>query len=159
PSVVLSRSPERTCVGDRKPIFDKNDARSDQHPFELRNRAEKFLDIFLRAEAHDTFDASPVVPTAIEEDDFSTRWQVRHVSLEIPLCTLTLAWRGQRDYATDSRIKTLRDPLDDATLASCVASLENNDNLELLVDNPVLQLNQLTLQAKQFLEIKSPIDS
>src|SRR5262249_57604781 len=49
--------------------------------------------------------------------------------------------------------------VDEATLGRRVGSLENNDNLELLVDNPVLQLNQLTLQAKQFLEIKSPIDS
>src|SRR6516164_623401 len=84
---------------------------------------------------------------------------MRDISLEVPLCPFALAWRGQRDDTTNPRIETLRDALDDAALASCVASFENDNNLQLLVDDPVLQLDQLPLQAKQFLEIKTPIDS
>jgi hypothetical protein len=51
----------------------------------------------------------------------------------------------------------LRDALDDAALARGIAALEQHDDLELLVDDPILQLDQLALQPKQLLEIEFPL--
>src|SRR5262245_1124145 len=82
-------------IGDREPIFDQHDARADQYPLELRPGAEEFLDIVLRAETHDPLDASPVVPAAVEQDDFSAGGQMRHISLEIPLRAFALARRRE----------------------------------------------------------------
>jgi hypothetical protein len=120
--------------------------------------AEELLDVLLGAEAHHALDARAVVPAAIEEDDLAGGRQVRHISLEIPLRALALARRRQRHDAADARIEALRDPLDDAALAGGVAPFEDDDDLELPVDHPVLQLHQLPLQPKQLLEIEVPID-
>ena len=52
----------------------------------------------------------------------------------------------------------LRDAFDDAAFSSRVSAFEKNDNLQLLVHHPVLQLHKLALQAEKLLEIKVPID-
>ena len=77
-------------VGDRKPVLDERDARTDQHAFELGAAAEELRYVFLGAETHHTFDAGPIVPGAVEQHDFTLTRQVRHIALEIPLSTLTL---------------------------------------------------------------------
>src|ERR1700729_4113744 len=81
---------------------------------------------------------------------------MRHIALEVPLRALALGRRGQRHGAADARVETLRHSLDRPALASRVASLEDDDQLELLRHNPVLQLDELTLQTQQLLEIESP---
>jgi hypothetical protein len=65
---------------------------------------------------------------------------------------------GAGSAATDTRIEPLRDALDDAALAGCIATFENHHHLELLVDHPVLQLHQLALQAEQLLEVGRSLD-
>jgi hypothetical protein len=60
--------------------------------------------------------------------------------------------------AADPRIETLGDPLDDAALAGGVAALEDDDHLELVVLDPVLQLDQFALQPKQLLEVDGPVE-
>src|SRR5579864_3454038 len=79
-----------------------------------------------------------------------------NVALEVPLRALALGRGGQRHRPADARVKPLRDPLDGPALASRVASLEDDDQLELLGHHPVLELDQLALQAEQLLEIKPP---
>jgi hypothetical protein len=81
-------------IGDRKPIFDQDGAGPHQHLFKLGHVAEKLFHLSFRTEAHDTFDPGPVVPAAVEEDDFSASRQMRDISLKIPLCALAVVRGG-----------------------------------------------------------------
>ena len=83
---------------------------------------------------------------------------MRHVALEIPLRALALVRRRQRGDAADARVEALGDALDDAALAGGIAALEEDDHLELVVLDPVLQLDQLALQPEQLLEVDAPIE-
>ena len=114
--------------------------------------------VVLGAEAHHALDAGAVVPAAVEQHDLAAGRQMRDVALEIPLRALALARRRQRGDAADARVEPLRDALDDAALAGGIAAFEDDDDLELLVLHPVLQLHQLALQAEQLLEIEAPVD-
>src|SRR5882762_5964960 len=78
---------------------------------------------------------------------------MRGVALEVPLRPLALVGGGQGSDAADPRIKALGDALDDAALAGGVAAFEDDDHLELVVLNPVLQLDEFALQAEQLLEV------
>ncbi len=60
---------------------------------------------------------------------------------------------GSATTLQHARIESLGDPLDGAALAGGVAALEQHDHLELPVDHPVLQLDELVLQPQQLLEI------
>ena len=131
----------------------KNDPRADEHSFERRHRTEKLLALGLGAVAHDALDARTVVPAAIEEDDFASRRQVCDVTLEIPLRAFALARRRQRRHAAHARVQALRDALDDAPLPGGVAPFEDHDELALLVDDPILQLDELTLQPKELSKV------
>src|SRR5258708_28303689 len=78
---------------------------------------------------------------------------MRGVALEMPLRPLALVGGGEGGNAADPRIEPLGDALDDATLAGGVAAFEDDDHLELVVLNPVLQLDEFALQAEQLLEV------
>jgi hypothetical protein len=69
------------------------------------------------------------------------------------LRALALVRRRQRRDPANTRIETLGDPLDDPAFSGGVAPLENHDDLELVVQDPVLQFDQLALQAEKLLEI------
>src|SRR4030081_1696763 len=103
----------------------------------------------LRAEAHHLLDAGAVVPAAVEQDDFSTGRQVRHITLEIPLRALALVRRRQRRDPANTRVKALGDPLDDPAFSGGVAALEDHDDLELVVQDQDLAVDQLALKAKK----------
>ena len=64
-----------------------------------------------------------------------------------------LGRRRQRHHLAGAGIEALCHPFDDATLAGGIAALEQDHDLELVVDHPVLQLNKLLLQPQQLLEI------
>ena len=59
----------------------------------------------------------------------------------------------KRDDAADARVEALGDALDDAALAGGVAPLEEHDDLEALQPYPFLQLEELELQAGQFVDV------
>src|SRR5262249_19161693 len=119
---------------------------------------EELLVLFFRAESHHPLDAGAVVPAAIKQDDFSAGGKMRHVALEVPLGAFALARSRQRRDPADPQIEALRDPLDDPALSRGVAALEDDHDLELLLHDPVLQLHQLALQAKQLLEVDATIE-
>ena len=75
------------------------------------------------------------------------------VALEVPLGALALGRGGERHHLAAARIEPLGHPLDGAALAGGIAALEQHDHLELLVDHPVLQLDELLLEPQQLLEI------
>jgi hypothetical protein len=53
-------------IGDREPVFDKDDAGTDQHLLEFGHRTEEFLQLLVGAETHYSLDAGTIVPTAVE---------------------------------------------------------------------------------------------
>src|SRR5215467_2159722 len=74
---------------------------------------------------------------------------MRHVALEIPLRLFSFGRNTQSHHTADSWVETLGDPLDRAALACCVTAFEQNHNPQLLVSNPLLQLDQFDLQSSQ----------
>src|SRR6516165_10595105 len=51
----------------RKPVLHKDDARANQHFFKEGARSQELLIFVLRAEAHDAFNASAIVPAPVEQ--------------------------------------------------------------------------------------------
>src|SRR5258708_31636827 len=84
------------------PVLDENDPGVD-HIF-LRNRAkfEEFFVLFRGAKTHDIFHARAVVPAPVENDDFSGRREMRHISLDVHLRFFAIRWGRQRDQTEDS---------------------------------------------------------
>jgi hypothetical protein len=119
--------------------------RADQHPLEFRHGAEKLFAVRVGAEAHDAFHACAIVPAAVEQHDFSGPRQVRDITLKIPLRAFAFGGSGQCDNPTDTRVQPLGNPLDDTALPGRIASFEEDDQFELLVDNPILQFDQFSL--------------
>ena len=132
-----------------KPIFQHLDAGTHQDPFELRTRLQKVLILEVAAETHDAFDSRPVVPTAIEQDQFARRRQMGDVTLKIPARPFPLGRVRQRDHAADARVENLRDPFDRPSLARCVAAFENDDHPQSFVFDPFLQLDKFNLQPRE----------
>ena len=108
------------------------------------------------AEAHYPFDPGAVVPAAVEEHDLAAGRQVRDIALEVPLGAFALGRRRQRHGATDARVETLGDPFDRPALARRIPALEDDDQLELLGDHPILELDELPLQPQELVEINLP---
>ncbi|MNT10118.1 hypothetical protein D3C72_1449330 [compost metagenome] len=140
-------------VGDGEPVLDDLDARAHEHLLELGHGAEELLVLVVAAKAHHALDAGAVVPAAVEQHHLAGGRQVRHVALEVPLRAFAVVGRGQRGHAGHARVQALGDALDDTALARRVAAFEKDDHLLLAVLHPVLQLDQLALQAKEFLEV------
>jgi hypothetical protein len=114
--------------------------------------------LLLGAEAHHSLDPGAIVPAAVEQHDFARSGQMRGVALKIPLAAFALVGRGQRDDPADPRVEPLRDPLDRAALACGIAPLEDDDDLQPLVLNPILQPYQFMLKPEQFAKIDPPIE-
>src|SRR5262249_39753474 len=127
--------------------------RAYQHLLEERTGSQELLVLLVGAEAHDAFDPGAVVPAAIEEDHFTPGWQMRNIALEIPLPTLLLGGRAERDYAADARVEARGDALNDAALAGRIPALEDDDDLEALQAHPLLQLDEFELQANELIGV------
>jgi len=103
--------------------------------------------LLLCAEPQHAFDPGPVVPAAVKDHDLPGRRQMRDVALDIHLRFLALGRRGQRDDPKDARAHPFCDGLDRAALARPVSAFEDNADLLAFVDDPLLQLHQLDVQA------------
>src|SRR6185369_11137067 len=88
-----------------------------------RGQFEKILMLIFCAEAHDIFNASAVIPTAVEDHDFSSSRKMLHVTLNIHLRLLAVGWRRQCNNAKDTRAHTFGNSADCSPLASAVAAL------------------------------------
>ena len=143
-------------VRDGKPVLDELDARAHQHLLELRNRAEKFFVLLIRAKSHDALDTGPVVPAAVKQDDLAGARQMRHIALEIPLGLLARVRRGQGGDPADARVEALRDAFDDATFAGGIASFKQNNHFVPGLDHPILQFHEFCLHPEQLPEVLTP---
>ena len=95
----------------------------------------------LGAEAHHVLDAGAVVPAAVEDHDLARGREVLDVALHVHLRLLAVRGRGQRHEAEDARADALGDGLDRAALAGRVAALEDDDDAQALVLDPLLQVH------------------
>src|SRR5271166_119513 len=131
---------------DIEPVLEQDDAVVDQEVLKDGTAFEKLLVLLLGAEPHDMLDPGAVVPTAIENDDFSARGQLLDVTLGIDLRLLALCGSWQGDQTEHTRAHPFQDALDDATLARCVSALKNDDDARASLLHPILQLHQFDLQ-------------
>ncbi len=130
----------------REPQLDERRAGVHQHLLELGNRAQELFVLLGRAVPHHPLDAGPVVPRPVEEPHLTPRREVAHVALEEPLALLALRRHAERDHLGASWIEVFEEPFDRATLASSVATLENQHQLVAGRLDPVLRLEQLDLE-------------
>ena len=137
-------------VGHREPVLHQDQAGADQHPLELRRRAEELLVLGFRAEAHHVFDAGAVVPGAVEQDDLPGRRQVRRRSAGSTTGTSPArsACRARRPCTTrglsGSVIRLIAPPLPAASRPSNRTATRRPSRLD-----PVLQLHQFEVQSGQ----------
>ena len=78
---------------------------------------------------------------------------MRHIALKVPLRAFAVVRRGQCGHAANARVQALGDALDDTALACGIAAFKQNHHLVAGGDHPVLQLDQLGLQAEQLAEV------
>src|SRR5260221_763873 len=101
---ALLETPLLLLVVDRKPILYEIDSRAHQHLFENWTGTKELLIFVLIAKLHDALNPGPVVPTAIEQNDFAPRRKLGDVALEIPLAAFTTCRRAECHDAADARI-------------------------------------------------------
>jgi hypothetical protein len=80
------------------------------------------------AKAHDPLNSGAVVPTAIEDHHFASRWKMIDVSLRIHLGFLPFRRRWQGNHPKHPRADSLRDALDHAAFAGRVPAFEHDND-------------------------------
>src|SRR5262245_133667 len=68
-----------------KPELDEQDAIVNNISFELGANFKEAPVLRRRTEAHHVLDSSPVIPAAVEDHDFTGRWEVLNVALHVKL--------------------------------------------------------------------------
>ena len=136
-------------VADGEPVFQQDDAGADEHPLELRARAQELRVLLLSAEAHDVFHPCPVVPTPVEQDDLPGGGQMGNVALEVPLRPLRVGGLAKGDDATATRVHRLGNALDGPALSSGVTALEQYDEFFARCLDPILHFHQFHVQFVQ----------
>ena len=144
----------RSCssLSDLQPELDQQDAAVDDVASRSAGQSSrKRRCCCFGAEAHDVFDAGAVVPAAVEDDDFAGGREMLDVALHVHLRLLAIGRRRQRDDPEDARAHPLGDGLDRTALAGRVAALEDDDDPQPFLLDPVLQAAELRLQLAQLL--------
>ena len=136
-------------VAHREPVLAQQDPLLDQHALEHRALVEEPAVLVRGAEAHHPLDACAVVPGPVEENDLARRGQVIDVPLEVPLRALAFGRDRQGDDPGDPGVEELRDPFDRAALARGVTALEDDDDTLPGRLHPLLDGDELLLQALQ----------
>ena len=109
--------------------------------------------LLLGAKAHDALHAGAVVPGAVEDDDLTGGGQLLNVALEVPLARLAVSRLGQSFDAASTRVQVLRNALDGGTLAGGVAAFHDNDHAGAGLNDPLLHLDELCLEALELVLI------
>src|SRR5688572_2496515 len=96
----------------------------------LHNRAqlEKAAILLFGAKSHHVFHSGSVIPTSVEDDDFTSRRKVREVALYVHLPLLSIGGRGQRDDTKHPRADTFSYRANRASFAGSVAPLKYDDD-------------------------------
>ena len=130
---------------DLKPNLDQPDAAVDHEFFDGRTEVQEAFVLLLGAEAHDVFDAGAVVPTAIENHDFTGGWKSLDVALQVQLGFLAIGRSGEGDDAKYPRAHPFGDGFDGPALSGGITSFEQYDDAHALLSHPILQMAELHL--------------
>ena len=133
--------------------LDQSDAALDPHLFQHGRLIQELVRFLQRTELHHSLNAGAVVPGAVEQCQLSTRWQVLHIALEVPLTALLLRGFCQRDDVCTAGIQVLHEAADSSAFAGCVSPFEHNDYSLACLVYPILHLHQLDLQRKLVLVV------
>ena len=103
-------------------------------------------------------DTRAVVPTAVEQNEFLSHRQVRHVALKVPGTALAVGRFAQCHNAGLAWTEVLDDALDAAILARCVTAFEENENPVAALDEVTLELHEFDLQQTQLGLVPLPVE-
>src|SRR5262249_18327000 len=134
---------------DFEPVLDEDDARVDHGLLDRRRLLQESLNLIGCGVAHHALYTRTVVPTAIEDHDFTGSRKVADVALHIHLRLLALSRRRQRDDAKHSRAHALGNRLDRAALARGVSSFEHDAHLGPCRFYPLLHRDKFAMQAAE----------
>jgi hypothetical protein len=129
-----------------------------KHTFEVWYLTHKLAVLERRTKSHDTLNTCPVIPGSIIEHDLTSRRQVLYIALEIPLRTLAFRRLFEGNHPCRTRIQVFREALYGATLAGCIAALEQSDYSLARKLGPVLYLKQLYLKLFLMVFINRPLN-
>ena len=115
-------------LADFQPVLDQDNALPNGPLLEERGVLQECLVFLAGAEAHHMLDASPVVPTAVENDDFTRRRKVGDIALGVQLGFLAFGRLGQGYMLEDARTDPFPDALDGASFARGVTSLKHDNH-------------------------------
>src|SRR5580704_3004920 len=144
------QAPRLLFGADLQPILQQNDPGIDDELLEYGHHLQEAFGLLLGAEPHHALDPGSVVPAAVEDHDLPCRRQMWNVSLGVHLRLFALGRRGKRDHPENARANPLGHGFDRAALAGAVAPLEEDADLEALVHDPLLELDELDMQARKF---------
>src|SRR5258707_12269924 len=94
------------------------------------------------SDLHHPLHARAVVPTAVEEHDFTGCGQMGKVALDVHLRLLPLGRGWQSHRPEDARTRSFGDELDHASLASGITPLEEHAHLRPTRPHPFLEFDQ-----------------
>ena len=86
-----------------EPVFHQDDARVDHGAFHIDDLIEELLHFLVGCESHHPFDPGAVVPTPVEDDDFTGGGKMLDVPLDVHLRFLSLGRSRQCDDPENSR--------------------------------------------------------
>ena len=112
----------------------------------------------LSAKTHDIFDAGPVIPAAVKNDDLATCREAPDVTLHEHLGLFAVRRRGQSGHAKDPRAHPFGNSLDRPALACGVSSFEQDDDPRTRLLDLFLQPAKLNLQLLQLLFVSLSLD-
>jgi hypothetical protein len=153
----LSRRRVCSSIETSSPVLDQLDPGLDHRLLELRNLLQEPLGLFRCAEAHHTLDACSVVPAPVEDHDLTGRREVLDVALDVHLRSLAFAGGGQSDDAEHTGAHALGDPLDRASLAGRVPTLEHDADLGPGRPDPLLHRDELAVEAAHLALVVLPL--
>src|SRR5258708_28549939 len=96
--------------------------------------------LLLTTETHDILDSRAVVPTPVENDNFTRGGKVCHVTLHVHLALLAVGWGRKGHYAEHTGADTFRDRFDCAALSGSVAPFKHKDDALSCLLHPFLKL-------------------
>lgn len=140
-----------------QPILDENDPAINDVLFGDWTKFDKFPMLFGRAEAHHMFNAGTVVPTPVEQRNFSAGREVLHVPLHVYLGFLPVGWGGQGHNTKDPGTYPRGDSANRSSLPGAIAAFKDDDYSKPVVLDPCLKFAQLDLQPLKFVLIFTPL--
>src|SRR5581483_6171935 len=117
----------------------QDDALADQKRLEGGTIPEKLPVLIFGTKSHHVLNPGAVIPTPVEDDDFTPGGQLLNVALGMELRFLPIVRRGEGDDAKNARADTLHDALDHATFPGSVSSFKKDDNPGIRRLDPVLE--------------------